>query len=63
MAYTLQVGSIRCHILSDGLHYVDGGGFFGLIPRTHVAGGGRSERIQPGPLRLALLCSSSRMPA
>jgi glyoxylase-like metal-dependent hydrolase (beta-lactamase superfamily II) len=33
MAYTLQIGSMRCHILSDGLHYVDGGGFFGLIPR------------------------------
>jgi glyoxylase-like metal-dependent hydrolase (beta-lactamase superfamily II) len=34
MAYTLSVGSLRCHILSDGLQYVDGGGFFGLIPRT-----------------------------
>ena len=34
MAYTIQVGSIRCHILSDGLHYVDGGGFFGLVPRV-----------------------------
>lgn len=34
MAYTLRVGSLRCHILSDGLQYVDGGGFFGLIPRT-----------------------------
>src|SRR5690606_23103200 len=34
MAYTINVGSIRCHILSDGLHYVDGGGFFGLIPRV-----------------------------
>lgn len=34
MAYTLQIGALRCHILSDGLHYVDGGGFFGLIPRT-----------------------------
>jgi glyoxylase-like metal-dependent hydrolase (beta-lactamase superfamily II) len=33
MAYTLQVGAIRCHVLGDGLHYVDGGGFFGLIPR------------------------------
>jgi len=33
MAYTVTIGSIRCHILSDGLHYVDGGGFFGLIPR------------------------------
>jgi hypothetical protein len=34
MAYTLTVGSLRCHILSDGLQYVDGGGFFGLIPRS-----------------------------
>lgn len=34
MAYTIQVGALRCHVLSDGLHYVDGGGFFGLIPRT-----------------------------
>lgn len=34
MAYTLNVGSIRCHILSDGLQYVDGGGFFGVVPRA-----------------------------
>jgi glyoxylase-like metal-dependent hydrolase (beta-lactamase superfamily II) len=34
MAYTLTVGSLRCHILSDGLQHVDGGGFFGLIPRS-----------------------------
>lgn len=34
MAYTLNIGSLRCHILGDGLTYVDGGGFFGLIPRT-----------------------------
>ena len=34
MAYSLRVGSLRCHILSDGLQYVDGGGFFGLIPRS-----------------------------
>jgi glyoxylase-like metal-dependent hydrolase (beta-lactamase superfamily II) len=34
MAYTLNVGSIRCHILNDGLHYVDGGGFFGVVPRS-----------------------------
>ena len=33
MAYTLQVGSIRCHIVSDGIHLVDGGGFFGLVPK------------------------------
>ena len=34
MAYPIKVGSLQCYILSDGLHYVDGGGFFGLIPRT-----------------------------
>ncbi len=34
MAYSLNVGSIRCHILSDGLQYVDGGGFFGVVPRA-----------------------------
>ncbi len=34
MAHSLTVGSIRCHILSDGLHAMDGGGFFGLVPRA-----------------------------
>jgi glyoxylase-like metal-dependent hydrolase (beta-lactamase superfamily II) len=34
MAYSVQIGAVRCHILSDGLHYSDGGGFFGLIPRA-----------------------------
>lgn len=34
MPYTLTVGAIRCHIVSDGLHHVDGGGFFGLVPRA-----------------------------
>ncbi len=33
MPYTLTVGSIRCHVLSDGIHRMDGGGFFGLVPR------------------------------
>ena len=33
MAYTIQVGSVRCHILSDGLNALDGGGFFGVVPR------------------------------
>lgn len=45
MAYTIQVGAIRCHILSDGLHYVDGGGFFGLIPRTMW-----QDVVEPTPL-------------
>ncbi|MCX6045809.1 MAG: MBL fold metallo-hydrolase [Chloroflexi bacterium] len=33
MPYTLQIGKVRCHILNDGLHPVDGGGFFGVVPR------------------------------
>ncbi len=33
MPYTLKVGSLRCHILEDGKHPVDGGGFFGVVPR------------------------------
>jgi glyoxylase-like metal-dependent hydrolase (beta-lactamase superfamily II) len=34
MVYTVQVGGIRCHILSDGLNVADGGGFFGVVPRV-----------------------------
>lgn len=34
MAYTMKIGGIRCHILSDGLHAMDGGGWFGLVPRV-----------------------------
>jgi glyoxylase-like metal-dependent hydrolase (beta-lactamase superfamily II) len=33
MVYTVQVGGVRCHILSDGLNLADGGGFFGVVPR------------------------------
>jgi glyoxylase-like metal-dependent hydrolase (beta-lactamase superfamily II) len=33
MPYTIQIGAIRCHILSDGRQKTDGGGFFGLVPR------------------------------
>ncbi|MEZ4634459.1 MAG: MBL fold metallo-hydrolase [Caldilineaceae bacterium] len=33
MPYTLQIGAIRCHIVSDGRQRTDGGGFFGLVPR------------------------------
>ena len=47
MAYTLQIGAIRCHVLSDGLHYVDGGGFFGLIPRAMW-----EQVIEPTPANL-----------
>jgi glyoxylase-like metal-dependent hydrolase (beta-lactamase superfamily II) len=34
MVYTVQVGGVRCHILSDGLNLADGGGFFGVVPRV-----------------------------
>jgi glyoxylase-like metal-dependent hydrolase (beta-lactamase superfamily II) len=34
MPHTLKIGSIRCHILSDGTHLIDGGGFFGVVPRV-----------------------------
>lgn len=34
MPYTLTVGALRCHILTDGRHVMDGGGFFGVVPRT-----------------------------
>lgn len=33
MPHTLTIGSIRCHILSDGKHLVDGGTLFGVVPR------------------------------
>ena len=34
MPYSFQIGSIPCHIVSDGRQLVDGGGFFGLVPRV-----------------------------
>ncbi len=34
MPYSLKIGSIPCHIVSDGRQLVDGGGFFGLVPRV-----------------------------
>jgi glyoxylase-like metal-dependent hydrolase (beta-lactamase superfamily II) len=34
MPYTLQIGLLRCHIISDGRQRTDGGGFFGLVPRV-----------------------------
>ncbi len=30
----VQIGDITCHVLSDGKHRLDGGGFFGLVPRV-----------------------------
>lgn len=60
MAYTLQVGSIRCHILSDGVQYSDGGGFFGLVPRVlwgRVIEPNEKNQI-PSPLRTLLIEST-----
>ena len=34
MPYSFQIGSIRCHIVSDGQQLIDGGSFFGLVPRV-----------------------------
>ena len=34
MPYSIQIGSIPCHIVSDGRQLSDGGGFFGLVPRV-----------------------------
>jgi glyoxylase-like metal-dependent hydrolase (beta-lactamase superfamily II) len=34
MPYSFHIGSIRCHIVSDGRQKSDGGGFFGLVPRV-----------------------------
>lgn len=33
MTYTRKIGSLTCHILDDGMQPVDGGGFFGVVPR------------------------------
>ncbi len=30
----VRIGDITCYILSDGKHRMDGGGFFGLVPRV-----------------------------
>jgi len=34
MAYTISIGSITSHILDDGKQLVDGGGYFGVVPRV-----------------------------
>ncbi len=34
MPYSFKIGSIPCHIVTDGRQLVDGGGFFGLVPRV-----------------------------
>ncbi len=41
MAQTFTIGSIRCHLLSDGQYLADGGAFFGLVPRVLW------ERVRP----------------
>lgn len=33
MTYTLKIGTVACHLLDDGVQPVDGGGFFGVVPR------------------------------
>lgn len=33
MTYTRKIGTITCHLLDDGIQPVDGGGFFGVVPR------------------------------
>jgi glyoxylase-like metal-dependent hydrolase (beta-lactamase superfamily II) len=42
MVYTVKVGEVRCHIVSDGLNMADGGGFFGVVPRLLW------QRVMPG---------------
>ncbi|MBX3000296.1 MAG: MBL fold metallo-hydrolase [Caldilineaceae bacterium] len=57
MPYTLQIGSVRCHIVSDGRQKSDGGGFFGLVPRVlweRVVQPDDSNRI-PTDLRCLLI--------
>ena len=34
MTYTKTIGTITCHLLDDGTQPVDGGGFFGVVPRS-----------------------------
>ncbi len=61
MPYTVQIGSIRCHILSDGLQKTDGGGFFGLVPKVlwqRVIQADENNRI-PSALRVLLIESDA----
>lgn len=61
MAYTLQVGSIRCHIVSDGIHLVDGGGFFGLVPKLlwHPVIRANEQNLIPAETRCLLIESAA----
>lgn len=61
MAQTIQVGSVRCHIVSDGLNIADGGGFFGLVPRVlwqRVIAGNELNQI-PADTRCLLIESDA----
>ena len=61
MPYSLQVGSIRCHIVSDGQQLIDGGSFFGLVPRVlweRVIRPDGNHRI-PAQMRCLLIQSAS----
>ena len=61
MPYSLQVGSIPCNIVSDGRQLVDGGGFFGLVPRVlweRVIRPDQKNRI-PVQMRSLLIQSSA----
>lgn len=60
MPYSLQIGSIRCHIVSDGQQLIDGGSFFGLVPRVlweRVIRPDENHRI-PAQMRCLLVQSS-----
>ena len=61
MPYSFQIGSIPCHIVSDGRQLVDGGGFFGLVPRVlweRVIRPDENNRI-PVQMRSLLIPSSA----
>lgn len=61
MAQTIQIGSVRCHVVSDGLNIADGGGFFGLVPRVlwqRVIAGNELNQI-PADTRCLLIESDA----
>lgn len=60
MPYTVRVGSILCHIASDGRQLIDGGGFFGLVPRVLWAREIRPDEKNRIPVQMrSLLIESS----
>ena len=61
MPHSFQVGSIQCHILSDGQQLIDGGSFFGLVPRVlwqRIIRPDEKNRI-PAQMRCLLVQSSA----